>query len=220
MRNTYPGLDGRSAWLSWWLSWRLGLLVGLTVVALLLLPSIALAADYVVQPGDTLTRIAARNGTTTGALAKANAITNPDRIYVGQRLRLPGSVPSPTPAKTPVPSAVSYVTVKSGDTLSRIAGQSGSTVSALVKANGLADADLIYVGQRLKVPTAKAPPSPTPPAKVGAYVIPVAGYRDFVPTHWKWKPRGGRPAREEGYAGVLGRVGASRRYRDHGDRRE
>ncbi|MBN1679569.1 MAG: LysM peptidoglycan-binding domain-containing protein [Anaerolineae bacterium] len=44
---------------------------------------------YVVQPGDTLYRIALRYGSTVGAIAAVNGIANVNRIYVGQRLIIP-----------------------------------------------------------------------------------------------------------------------------------
>ena len=44
---------------------------------------------YVVQPGDTLTWIAMRFGTTVWAIAQANGLSNPNVIYVGQRLIIP-----------------------------------------------------------------------------------------------------------------------------------
>jgi len=44
---------------------------------------------YIVQPGDTLSAIAWRFGTTVWALAQANGIWNPNLIYIGQRLYLP-----------------------------------------------------------------------------------------------------------------------------------
>lgn len=44
---------------------------------------------YVVQPGDTLTSIAARFDTTEAALAQANNLPNVNMIYVGQTLRIP-----------------------------------------------------------------------------------------------------------------------------------
>jgi LysM repeat protein len=60
------------------------------------------AADtyYIVQRGDTLARIAARFGTTVTAILRANPqIVNPNRIYAGQRLLIPGA-PAPIPAIT------------------------------------------------------------------------------------------------------------------------
>ncbi len=44
---------------------------------------------HTVQMGETLGKIATQYGLTTAALAKANAITNPDLIRVGQRLVIP-----------------------------------------------------------------------------------------------------------------------------------
>lgn len=62
---------------------------------------------YIVQPGDTLNRIAQRFGTTVQAIASANGITNVNLIFVGQRLLIPGGsgvVPTPIPGQpTPIP---------------------------------------------------------------------------------------------------------------------
>jgi murein DD-endopeptidase MepM/ murein hydrolase activator NlpD len=58
---------------------------------------------HIVQRGETLSRIAARYGTTVAALAAANRIANPSRIYVGQVLAIPGASapPAPTPEALP-----------------------------------------------------------------------------------------------------------------------
>jgi LysM repeat protein len=56
---------------------------------------------YQVQPGDTLAAIAIRFGTTVYALCQANGLTNPNYIYVGQWLTIPGSAaPAPAPQPT------------------------------------------------------------------------------------------------------------------------
>jgi len=47
------------------------------------------AKTYVVQAGDTLAQIAARNGVTLNQLMAANNIINADRIYSGQTLKIP-----------------------------------------------------------------------------------------------------------------------------------
>lgn len=52
-------------------------------------PGINPAANYTIQPGDTLTKIASRTGTTVDALAKANNIANPNLIFAGQNLTIP-----------------------------------------------------------------------------------------------------------------------------------
>lgn len=48
------------------------------------------AGTYVVRSGDTLAAIAKRLGVSTSALAATNGIANPNRIYVGMVLRIPG----------------------------------------------------------------------------------------------------------------------------------
>ena len=48
------------------------------------------------------------------------------------------------------------VTVKSGDTLSKIAADTGTTVEQLAQANNIADPNMLQVGQTIKVPAGKA----------------------------------------------------------------
>lgn len=69
---------------------------------------------------------------------------------------VPTAAPSPTPASTPTPEGEVY-TVKSGDTLSRIATQNNSSVEAIVRANNLTDPDKLQVGQKLTIPGGAAP---------------------------------------------------------------
>ena len=59
-------------------------------------------ARYVVQPGDTLSAIASRFGTTVEAIVGANALADPDEIVAGQVIFVPttGPLPSPTPVTT------------------------------------------------------------------------------------------------------------------------
>jgi LysM repeat protein len=45
-------------------------------------------ATYTVRPGDTLSGIAAAHGTTAGALAAENGLSNPNRIVAGQQLAM------------------------------------------------------------------------------------------------------------------------------------
>ena len=75
-------------------------------VASVLLKAAAVAAPtYAVASGDTLSSIARRNGTTARELARINAIKNPDRLRIGQSLRLPAAIPtvrSVPAAKPPV----------------------------------------------------------------------------------------------------------------------
>ena len=104
------------------------------------------AVTYTVQRNDNLTEIAARFGTTVAELVRLNNISNPNLIYPGQVLIIRESGGS-----TPPSGAVTY-TVQRGDTLSEIAERFGTTVSALVLANNIADRDRIYPGQVLIIP--------------------------------------------------------------------
>jgi putative chitinase len=101
---------------------------------------------YVVKPGDTLWSLARRFGTTVEAIAKANNIVNPNRIYVGQRLTIPGASTPPQP-----PTTCTHV-VAYGETLTSIARRYGTTVWQLAMLNHLANPNVIYAGQRLLVP--------------------------------------------------------------------
>ena len=69
-------------------------------------PAATAGTVYVVKAGDTLSAIAKRHGTTVAAIAKANSITNPNRIAVGQRLTIGGTVAArPAPAAKPAAPA-------------------------------------------------------------------------------------------------------------------
>lgn len=73
----------------------------------------------------------------------------------------------------PEPASTVYV-VQRGDTLARIAARYGVSVSALVTANGIRNANLISTGQRLVIP-GKSAPAPAPQPGSGPAPAPVAG---------------------------------------------
>ena len=100
-------------------------------------PTTQAAGTYTVKSGDTLSRIAAKYGTTVAKLVEINGIKNPNLIRVGQVLRLPGG-------------AAKY-TVVAGDTLSRIAAKYGTTVAKLAADNGIKNPNLIHVGQVITI---------------------------------------------------------------------
>ncbi len=124
----------------------------------------ATSSYYTVRAGDTATAIAARFGVTLSALVQANGLTSADRIYVGQRLRIPGEG---SPPSTPATTSTYYV-VQRGDTVSSIAARHGVTAWAIVQASQLANPNFIYVGQRLLIPGGTAPlPAPGPAPQPG-----------------------------------------------------
>ncbi len=106
--------------------------------------------SYTVKKGDTLSAIAARYGTTAQALAAYNGIADPNRISVGQVIKIPGNGATAPQGGTQKPGG-SY-TVKKGDTLSAIAARYGTTAQALAAYNGIADPNRISVGQVIKIP--------------------------------------------------------------------
>lgn len=103
---------------------------------------------YVVQAGDTLSTIAAKFGTTVANLVAINNISNPNLIYVGEVLKIYSNTPIVNRSKS---FSTTYV-VKEGDTLSGIALSFGTTVSELVQLNDIANPNLIYPGEVLKIP--------------------------------------------------------------------
>ncbi|KRM29155.1 LysM peptidoglycan-binding domain-containing protein [Limosilactobacillus panis] len=109
-------------------------------------------AAYTVKSGDTLSGISSRFGVSYEQLARLNNIANPNRIYVGQVLRVNGQA-APRYNNYSRSSATASVrggyTVKSGDTLSGIAAQYGLNWHTLAQRNNLQSPYTIYVGQRL-----------------------------------------------------------------------
>ncbi len=99
---------------------------------------------HVVQRDENLFRIALRYGLTTEQLAQLNGITNPETIYVGQRLLVP------TGTLTDTEAALTH-TVAAGESLQSIAIQYNTTISELISWNNLSNPDTLYIGQTLLV---------------------------------------------------------------------
>ena len=96
---------------------------------------------YTVRSGDTLSSIAAKFGTSYQTLASLNGISNPNLIYAGQVLQVTGSASTGSV----------YYTVRAGDNLSSIASRYGTSYQSIAALNGLANQNLIYAGQTLKI---------------------------------------------------------------------
>ncbi|AZR73645.1 hypothetical protein BBF96_09755 [Anoxybacter fermentans] len=95
---------------------------------------------YIVRPGDTLYLIARRFGLTLNQLLGANPqITNPNIIFVGQRINIPIVF-------------LTYI-VEPGDTLYLIAQRFGLTLRQLLAANPqIPDPNIIFVDQPINIP--------------------------------------------------------------------
>lgn len=98
---------------------------------------------YIVKSGDTLSGIGSKFGVSYQKIAADNNISNPNLIHPGQVLKIYTDQPQQPVYET-------YI-VKSGDTLSEIAQQFGTSVSKIASDNGIKNVNLITVGQRLKI---------------------------------------------------------------------
>jgi LysM repeat protein len=74
-------------------------------------PAAAAPSEYVVGPGDGLAAIAQQFNTTVAALAAANGIGDPSRIYVGQRLAIPAGAAAPAAQAAPQGGLHFYVSI-------------------------------------------------------------------------------------------------------------
>ncbi len=140
------------------------LLAVLLLVALWVAPVAAQDSIHVVQTGDTLFSLARRYNLTITAIMQVNGLTNPNMIYIGQRLVIPSG--SAAPAATPVAPAGpdSVYTVRTGDTLYAIALRHGASMVSIAQVNGIVNPSLIYIGQQLVIPGGTAIPVEAPTA--------------------------------------------------------
>ena len=136
---------------------------------------------YVVKKGDSLWKIAKAENLTVGELSRANSLTKTSTLKVGQKLTVPAAakgekaniatasvVPTATDASsassaatapatpgTATDAGCTAYTVKSGDSLWKIARQQNVSVANLKQANNLSG-DSLKVGQKLHIPAATA----------------------------------------------------------------
>ena len=154
-------------------------LAGLAAALLVspLLAATALAADptVTVKPGDTLTSISKRHGVAISRLVQLNNLTDPNRIYAGQRIRLAPAAPAAAgPAPAPAAASGRSHTVRPGEHLIGIARRYGVSVTSIATANGIANASRIFAGQRLSIPGATPAAAAAPPAPAAGPTTPAA----------------------------------------------
>ena len=125
---------------------------------------------YIIQRGDTLSKISKRYNIKIDAIKANNPQIKKDIVRLGQKIKLPGKVDvgdqtvpegsfasssvKPAAAAKAYTGATKEYIVKNGDTLGAIAIASGISVRQLKELNGLSK-DVIRVGQKLKVPASK-----------------------------------------------------------------
>lgn len=117
---------------------------------------------YTVKSGDTVAKIAAAYGVSVSDIKSWNSLSNVNLILVGQTLSVKGATSTATTQQTTkttqtaansttTATATGTYTVKSGDTLSKIASQLGTTVANIQSLNNLSNVNVLYVNQTLKV---------------------------------------------------------------------
>jgi LysM repeat protein len=137
-------------------------------------PAPVTTKTYAVKSGDSLWKISKAEGVSVGDLAKANNLTKTSVLKIGQKLTIPAKAeaalaPTQVAATAPtatglsadtttmlaptsvIPAGANTYTVKSGDSLWKIAKSQGVSVAALKQANSLST-DALKVGQKLAIP--------------------------------------------------------------------
>ena len=143
-------------------------------------------SEYVVVKGDTLAKIAKAHGVKLKALEAANPGVDPKKLKVKQKLAIPASTKSAEVAPNAPTAAVEaggeLYTIKSGDTLAKIAKAHGTTVKAIQAANNLSTTKIL-VGHKLKIPAKAeaAAPAPVQDTSGAPMLPPVAAPAPSVP---------------------------------------
>lgn len=115
-------------------------------------PSAGGTTTITIQRGQTLSGIALEYNTTVQILVELNNIANPNLIYAGSTLIVPSGETTIDTDGNSTSGQTIYV-VQRGDTLNKIAAEFGTTARAIAVENNIRNINLIYVGQRLIIPT-------------------------------------------------------------------
>lgn len=137
---------------------------------------------HTVQPGEFAGKIANDNGMTLKEFTELNKLSDPNRLRVGQTVKvavgrkaLAAGPAAPAPSVS-IPGKVHVVAP--GESLSVIAARTGVSEKELVAINGIKDPNRIRVGQKLRLTRSDAPavvaPAPATPKTVTPVVAPVS----------------------------------------------
>jgi len=110
-------------------------------------PALSLNRTYTIVRGDTLGRIASRQGVDVDALALINGLPRDAALTAGDELLLPA-----TDNELMVRTPANLYVVRPGDSLSRIAAANGVELGELMTANNIPNPDSLVVGQELLIP--------------------------------------------------------------------
>ena len=153
-------------------------------------PPAAGLTEHTISKGESFYTLGKKYGVGFKAIADANPGVNPNRLKIGDKVKIPpsksqaGGASAAAATATAVDGVAKTYKVKSGDNLMKIAKANGVSLKELRAANNL-KTDQIKVGQSLKIPskaTAAAPPpaesippvppAATPPAPTGGALPP------------------------------------------------
>lgn len=101
--------------------------------------------------GDSLSLIASLNGMTVNELMQLNGLSNPNHVWIGQRLLVRGGGNASAASYNTVASDGSTHIVRRGETLSHVAQRYGLSIQQLMAMNNLSNPNHVYVGQQLSV---------------------------------------------------------------------
>jgi LysM repeat protein len=116
---------------------------------------------YTVQPGDTLSGIAANAGVSVADVAAANGLDPAGIIVAGTSLTVPGAGTAPASQSSggAAPPVQGAYTVRPGDTLSGLAAGAGVSVADVAAMNGLDPNGILVAGTPIKLPSGAAAPA-------------------------------------------------------------
>lgn len=125
---------------------------------------VASQTTYIVQKGDILSQLATDFDTTTKTLVSLNNLSNPDVLFVGQEIVVPGgsggsqvTTHTSKTTRSPIKKGGEY-TIQKGDTLSGIAVAAGVSINDLRSLNDIKD-NQIFAGETLYIPSGGKVPS-------------------------------------------------------------
>ena len=124
---------------------------------------------HIVSPGETLSQIAIRYGTTVARLRQLNNLPNANHVWYGQRLLIDEGSAAPSAAGNQNVENQTYYKVRPGDSLSRIAQRHGVSLTRLARMNDLPPTGWLYSGQILQMPGSASPAqaAPNPVSQAG-----------------------------------------------------
>ncbi len=124
--------------------------------------------SYTIKSGDTLYKLAITYNTTVEAIMAINPGINPNNLQIGQIICIPGAVPPP-PKQCPTGSFP--YTIKSGDTLYKLAITYNTTVEAIMAINPGINPNNLQIGQVICIPQTTPPPPKQCPMGSFPYTI-------------------------------------------------